>query len=344
MSQRISRIARRAVTIIGFSGCLYIGRAYLAVRHRGDPVQGHRPFNTGDTERLRDMSGLPLPGQKNPGVRVTVDFCTPEEEQLLIQEAREMVRKYGKSHADPETAPLYELQMSHIPNAPPVNMMRVTGRPERKDQSIAPWKYGDEFDPSQLPPTISSMLERVQQSPDFKLGKPRDVTINYRHSGYFRLDPHTDPPADGENVFIIGLGSNTVLTVSPVTPNGNGGPMADERLVARLSWSRYDVDALSLRRSLLHICGPARNAWNHGIRQGIAFSLPEEHKKPAKKGKKKEQQVAGNGNAELYSEDEFAPVADWFGTPQTVVPRRPERFSVVFAFAHPSAGRWFGTW
>jgi len=34
---------------------------------------------------------------------------------------------------------------------------------------------------------IRTVLERIEASPDFDVGKPRDVTINKRHSGFFRL-------------------------------------------------------------------------------------------------------------------------------------------------------------
>lgn len=52
--------------------------------------------------------------------------------------------------------------------------------------------------------------------PGLQLGPLRDVTLNYRHSYFFRLDPHVDPALDGENVVIVGLDSDTVLTLCPL--------------------------------------------------------------------------------------------------------------------------------
>mgnify|MGYP001807559592 CR=1 FL=1 len=35
--------------------------------------------------------------------------------------------------------------------------------------------------------------DRLRALPGLRLGRLRDVTINYRHSGFLRLDPHLDP-------------------------------------------------------------------------------------------------------------------------------------------------------
>ncbi len=43
--------------------------------------------------------------------------------------------------------------MSYLAQPPPVNMLRVTGRPEHAQQK-RPWGYGDTFDESALPPQI----------------------------------------------------------------------------------------------------------------------------------------------------------------------------------------------
>lgn len=67
-----------------------------------------------------------------------------------------------------------------------VNMMRVTGRFESDQQKLAPWGYGDEFDVAQVPPGLRAVLEKIQGSEVFCLGKPRDITINYRTDFFYR--------------------------------------------------------------------------------------------------------------------------------------------------------------
>jgi hypothetical protein len=82
----------------------------------------------------------------------------------------------------------------------------------------APWGYGASFDAAKLPAPFHAVAARLAACPDLGLGALRDVTVNARADGFFRLDPHLDPPSDGANVFILGLGSPTVLTLSPLGP------------------------------------------------------------------------------------------------------------------------------
>lgn len=65
-------------------------------------------------------------------------------------------------------------------------MSRVTGRFESEEQKLAPWGYGDAFDVSQVPPGLRHVLEQIQDSDAFCLGKPRDITINYRTHYFYR--------------------------------------------------------------------------------------------------------------------------------------------------------------
>jgi hypothetical protein len=58
-------------------------------------------------------------------------------------------------------------QPTHAPTSPKqlkalVNMMRVTGRFESKEQQLAPWAYGDEFDVEQVPQGLRHVLEKIQ--------------------------------------------------------------------------------------------------------------------------------------------------------------------------------------
>ena len=127
------------------------------------PLQQHRAFNDGDSAHMRDRQGRPVPAESNPGARVEPSFVTPEEAVLLVSEAREMMREYGCSHLDRKVKNEYERQAAQVwgggrPN-PNVNMRRVTGRFEREEQRIAPWKYGDEFDSTKAPPTIRLVMQ-----------------------------------------------------------------------------------------------------------------------------------------------------------------------------------------
>eukprot|EP00667_Euglena_gracilis_P013715 EG_transcript_14167 len=291
-----------------------------------DPLQGHRPFNRVDLTALRDMRGRSVPAERNPGVRVTPDFCTPAEEAALAAEVLPLIQAQGADMVPARFRPLYQRQMSHIPRAPEVNVVRLTGRFEGQPAGAAPWGYGDTFDEAALPPTVRTIARRIQSHPGFDLGPLRDVTVNCRHGAYFRLDPHLDPPGDGENVFILGLLSDTVLTFSPV-----GHPQQTEQTtIGERSWTREDIDCVSRRRGLLHFCGPARHAWYHGTRQGVAT--------PASQPTLWDR---------LWGRDPSAnapPLMDWFGTPDAIVPRGTQRVSLVFAFRHPTPQLFPSSW
>jgi hypothetical protein len=67
---------------------------------------------------------------------------------------------------------------------------RVTGRPESESQVLAPWGYGDNFNRNNLTvhaPEICKLVDAIEamynKSPDNKLnrlGRLRDITVNYR--------------------------------------------------------------------------------------------------------------------------------------------------------------------
>ena len=122
----------------------------------------------------------------------------------------------------------------------------MTGRYESPRQTPAPWGYADDFDESKVPPSLRVVVDRIRSSPDYHVGALRDITINYRHSRFFKLDAHLDPMTDGPHVFILGLLSGTVITFSPVDcPTGTvssthrcvcvaGGPLICSCLSCRL--------------------------------------------------------------------------------------------------------------
>ena len=144
------------------------------------------------------------------------------------------------------------------------------------------------------------------------LGPLRDVTSNRRRDGYFRLDPHLDPAADGPNVCIVGLLSDTVLTLSPVGPPDS--TTCDQEAVSMNSWDPADVDVLATIGCLVHLSGRARTELHHGIRLGVS------------RRQLSEAGVDVDGDV-LY---------DWWGALRYPIKRNRERISIVFAFGEPS--------
>jgi hypothetical protein len=81
-----------------------------------------------------------------------------------------------------------------------------------------------------VPPVLRNLALRIESDANFgqlRKGSLRDITINYRDHSMFKLDPHCDPASDGENVFIIGLLSDVVLTFTP--PDSSVDPAEGSR-------------------------------------------------------------------------------------------------------------------
>ncbi|KXZ49205.1 hypothetical protein GPECTOR_22g795 [Gonium pectorale] len=233
--------------------------------------------------------------------------------------------------------------MSYMSRPPPVNMLRVTGRPEHTQQR-RPWGYGDELDESTLPPAIKAAADRIRSLPGLRLGRLRDVTVNYRHSGFLRLDPHVDPAADGENVFILSVDSPAVLTLSPVNWYRLTRWLAmlafvDERDQIRReseagSWTSYDLDVLIPPGGLAHLSGDARWKWHHGTRLGV--EPPTAARAAARSGEGGGGASSGSGGgAATAGRRRFEGLMHWFGRPDALFGPTLERHSVVFAFGEP---------
>jgi len=282
----------------------------------GRTLYQHRPFNEVDEQHIRRVSdGAPVAGSANPGVRVIPGFVALEEVNEVADCARDLLDRYGRSHLRPRDKAFFESQMSHLTKNERtfINAERVTGRFERPDQPLAPWGHGDDFDAKALPKVLRKLAAhaRARASP-LALGPLRDVTINRRRDGYFRLDPHLDPAADGPNVCIVGLLSDTVLTLSPVGPPDS--TTCDQEAVSMHSWDPADVDVLATIGTLVHLSGKARTELHHGIRLGVS------------RRQLSEAGVDVDGDV-LY---------DWWGAPARPMKRNRERISIVFAFGEPS--------
>ena len=280
----------------------------------GRTLYQHRPFNEEDEAHIRRVSdGAPVAAAANPGLRVIPGFVAAEEMDEVASCARELLDRYGRSHLRPRDKAFFEGQMSHLTKSerPFMNAERVTGRFERPDQPLAPWGYGDDFDADALPAVLRKLAERARASP-LALGPLRDVTINRRRDGYFRLDPHLDPAKDGPNVCIVGLLSDTVLTLSPVGPPAS--TTCDQEAVSMRSWDPADVDVLASIGTLVHLSGKARMELHHGIRLGVS------------RRQLSEAGVDVDGDV----------LCDWWGALRYPIKRNRERISIVFAFGEPS--------
>ena len=280
----------------------------------GRTLYQHRPFNEDDEAHIRRVSdGAPVAAAANPGLRVIPGFVAADEMDEVASCARDLLDRYGRQMLRPRDKAYFEGQMAHLTKSerPYVNAERVTGRFERPDQPLAPWGHGDDFDADALPAVLRKLAERARASP-LALGPLRDVTINRRRDGYFRLDPHLDPAKDGPNVCIIGLLSDTVLTLSKVGPPDS--TTCDQEAVSMHSWDPADVDVLATIGTLVHLSGKARTELHHGIRLGVS------------------RRQLSEAGVEVDGDVLF----DWWGALRYPIKRNRERISIVFAFGEPS--------
>ena len=122
------------------------------------------------------------------GVRVYPDVLSPPEAAAVLSELAQIKSDFGLSLISPAAAAMYRYQMGFLPPgaAPPVNMLRATARPEAAGQRAPPWGYGDGCDEAALPPALRALAARLRALPGMRLGRLRDVTVNYRRARFFR--------------------------------------------------------------------------------------------------------------------------------------------------------------
>uniref|UniRef100_A0A7S0E4S5 Uncharacterized protein n=1 Tax=Hanusia phi TaxID=3032 RepID=A0A7S0E4S5_9CRYP len=262
----------------------------------------HRPVLREDVERCIRVGGGKLTSDKIDylGIRVQPDFCSEALASIALREASELLAEHGYSHHGDGGVLIMDEKKQVKETLDIGNTLRCTGRQEFPEQSAAPWGYGDDFQVDKVPPALRAILKSIQDSQSFCVGKPRDLTINRRTNGFFKLDPHLDPVLDGENVFILNLLSNAVITFVPPGEFQRKDPVQ----IALRSWTDQDVDVLMKHRTLVLFSGKSRNSWRHAIRTGL--------------------QVEIQGGQEV--------LCDWWGTPKNLVRRSNDRISLVFAF------------
>ena len=289
----------------------------LGVSGAARPVlaAAHRPILKRDVERMRwCVDGKFVMPDQNPGLRVEPDFVSAEEAIAIAAELRAASESYGygfdgdgRAHLVSSTGDIEET----LPSV--VNNIRVTGRLEKPDtQVLPPWGHGDAFDPAALPPAMAQLAAKIAGCGAFRVGRPRDATINAREHSFFQLDPHVDPASDGPDVFILGLESSTVVTFTPPDAELEARGLPPRRRsgheIGLQSWSDADIDVMVQPRSLLHFTGAARSYWMHAIRAGV--------------------QVEGEGAQAAGP----SAVCDWWGQPDYLLQRGPRRLSLVLAF------------
>lgn len=284
----------------------------------------HRPITEADNAFIRRVSDgniLDISDQ-NPGVRVHTNLLISDELDALETTARSLCSTHGIDLIDPFARASYESQMRFLRQPPKVNMLRVTGRPELASQRKSEWGYGDDFWIERVPGPLRTLIERIQSLDGVKLGKPRDVTINRRTGGFFRLDPHLDPQLDGGSIFILSLTAGTVITLSPLDllkeiekRTLENPPLEDpdwkkgtEFWRSIRSYTPMDLDVHLPLHATVQLSDDARWTWTHATRLGVEIEL---------EGKRK------------------WGLADWWGDRTRLIPRQDERISVVVAFGDP---------
>jgi len=295
----------------------------------------HRPVLKVDMDRCIHVGGRKLSVEPLQafGLRIQDNFCTELQSHMVLMEVHELLTKFGYSLPDDST-PVYTMSSLRevTAMAKSANTVRCCGarnshyHPARDADQVAPWGHGDKFDVSKVPPKLRSILESIQKSPLFALGKPRTISINRRCNSFFKLDPHINDLNDGENVFTLNLNSNSVYTFTPPGKFQREDPVQ----CATQSWSDKDIDVLLRHRSLMLTSGSSRREWRHAVRSGVQVQL--------------------DGGADA--------ICDWWGTTRNLVRRSPEKVTIIFGFgrtadeteaeadakaAHPAAdsiGRW----
>ena len=278
----------------------------------------HRPFNKSDLDACRRVNGSMFFNYLNPGIRVERDYVSESDASQLLICANKLKEEYGFSSSEPQKVVAIEGQ-THKELDLQIESLRVTGRPEMETQKPAPWGYGDNFKIENVPNALLKIAQKIEGDKDnfgeIQQQTLRDITINYRSRGMFKLDPHCDPPSDGENVFIIGLLSDCVLTFTPPDATegrrlsleagvgcGGGTMRTAADAIALRSWTDHDIDVLMKKNSIVHFSGAAKTKWKHAIRIGLDVGEPH------------------NG------------ICDWFGDLDHLILRNSERISIVFAF------------
>ena len=253
----------------------------------------YRPFDEKEAMYLRDMEGNSISDQQNPGIRLELDVVTEEEEAQIVSELQGIAATHG-----------YEFTVDEAGSAA---SWRLTGRDEKRTESLAPWGWGSHFDKSKLPAALHSVVSKLESLPGYPLGPIRDVTVNMRSSDDYQMVPHVDPLGDGPSTFVLSLLSSAVVTFSPISALRSEAVRAnDDEVYAQHSYTDQDIDCLVPRRAAYHFAGNARYLWTHAVRPSV--------------------RPPGSPDADTFER---------WGTWDKVLRRQRDRVAIIFSFADP---------
>ena len=210
---------------------------------------------------------------------------------------------------------------------PPVNMMRVTGRPESAQQRRAPWGYAGRprrgraaradrgARARRARGVVRRARRRRRRGAALELGALRDVTLSYRWRCVLRLDPHLDPADDGPNVVVVSLLSPAVLTLSRAA-------RARARRLRRAG--RRGRALVGARRGRRRARAAARGG------PASERRAPRAHARAVRLGVSRAQLAAlGDRGAGGGPNDGVIALYDWWGSVRHPVARGPERLSMA---------------
>ena len=188
-----------------------------------------RAYDEREATYLRDMEGNTVSAEENPGIRIEPNVVTEAEEIQIVSELQGIAATHG-----------YEFAADG--EAGPATSWRLTGRDEKRTESLAPWGWGSEFDKSKLPSALAQVVAKLESLPGYPLGTIRDVTVNMRDNDDYQMVPHIDPLGDGPNSFVLSLLSSAVVTFSPVaTLRSNAVRANDDEQYAQHSFTDKDT-------------------------------------------------------------------------------------------------------
>lgn len=125
---------KRAAVALCASSVLAV-TAWAWPTYHGHPNPEHSPLMDADCQLLRTVRDETVSPSSNPGVRAFARFSTEPELQALKDVCAPILNNQGFSLISPLHAALYRFQLSYMDKPPPVNMLRVTGRPEGSQQA-----------------------------------------------------------------------------------------------------------------------------------------------------------------------------------------------------------------
>eukprot|EP00760_Papus_ankaliazontas_P010895 PhM_4_TR14562/c0_g2_i1/m.45632 len=219
----------------------------------------HRQCTTRDSQYVRRVGMTsPIQPSANPGLRITEDFLTREEADMLMYEIRELVKLHGtelgyKRRHRMKVAGATEEQIKAF--------RTISDHAEDAEElPLPPWGCGDLLKVEKLPPIIRHLVNRLHEHYPYQ-GALRHVYVEYTDRACHVRPPSVFHRFDGMEYAAISLGGDQLLTFCPVQQSARAGPD-----VKKKSWTSFDVDCLAKPTNLVHVAGSARFLYSMGMR------------------------------------------------------------------------------